>query len=146
MNKMRTSQKGIDFIIQKEGVKLYPYLDIAGKMTIGIGHLIKPNETFESKISMQTAEQLLKDDLKSAENTINKYVKVEIDQEQFDALCSLCFNIGNNAFINSTLLKLLNQGDILKAANEFLRWIFVNKKKSPGLLARRKDEVTMFLS
>lgn len=143
---MHINQKGIEFIKQKEGVKLSAYPDIANKMTIGIGHLIKSDEKIPNEITMEKAEQLLRDDLMIVENAINKYVKIDLDQEQFNSLCSLIFNIGVNAFVNSTLLKLLNKNEILKTADEFLKWSHVNGKVSPGLLARRKDEAALFLS
>ena len=143
---MHINQKGIEFIKQKEGVKLSAYPDVGNKMTIGIGHLIKPDEKIPNEITMEKAEQLLRDDLTIVENAINKYVKVDLDQEQFNSLCSLVFNIGINAFINSTLLKLLNKNEILKTADEFLKWSHVNGKVSPGLLVRRKDEAALFLS
>ena len=143
---MRISEKGIDFIKQKEGCSLKAYLDIGGKLTIGVGHLIVKGENIPNEVTSEQADDLLKKDLKIVEDAINKYVKVKIDQEQFDALCSLIFNIGITAFIGSTLLKELNKDNILKAASEFMKWIYVNKKISPGLLARRKDEVAMFIS
>ena len=143
---MHISQKGIDFIKQKEGCSLKKYLDIGGKPTIGVGHLITEKENIANEITNEQAEELLRKDLKVVEDAINKYVKVSIDQEQFDALCSLIFNIGVGAFISSTLLKELNNNNILKAADQFLRWIYVNKKISPGLLARRQSEVDLFLS
>lgn len=143
---MRISQKGIDFLKQKEGILLTPYRDAGGKMTIGIGHLIRPSEYFPSMITVEKAEEILKSDLSSVEATVNEYVEKRLDQNQFDALCSLCFNIGISAFINSTLVKLLNQDRILKAASEFTKWDNINGHESPGLLARRKDEAALFLS
>jgi len=143
---MRINQEGIDFIKKKEGIRLSAYADTGGKMTIGYGHLIKPGETFPAKITLEKAEEILRKDLVSVEQTINKCVERRIDQNQFNALCSLCFNIGNNAFAKSTLVKLLNEDKILKTAQEFMKWDYVNGKESPGLLARRKDESALFLS
>lgn len=143
---MRISEKGIDFIKQKEGCSLKVYLDVGGKPTIGVGHLIIKGESIPSEITDEQAEELLRVDLKVAEDAINRHVKVPLDQDQFDALCSLIFNIGVGAFIRSTLLKELNKNNILKAASEFLRWVYVGKKISPGLVARRKDEVALFIS
>lgn len=143
---MRISQKGINFIKQKEGCSLKVYMDIGGKPTIGVGHLITENENIPKEITNEQAEELLRKDLKVVEDAINKHVKVKIDQEQFDALCSFVFNVGVSAFVSSTLLKELNNNNILKAADQFLKWIYVNKKTSPGLLARRQKEVDLFLS
>jgi len=83
------------------------YLCPAKKPTIGYGHVVLPGETF-TRITEEQADQLLRKDVGIAENCINNYVKVTLSQNQFDALASLIFNIGINAFINSTMLKELN--------------------------------------
>jgi lysozyme len=143
---MRISQNGVEFIKQKEGIKLTEYLDVAGKPTIGVGHLIRPNEKFPHLLTMDQVDSLLRDDLSRIEAVINEYVEVKIDQNQFDALCSLTFNIGTSAFMTSTFLKLLNEGHILKSADAMLHWDHVGKMESPGLLQRRRDEAKLFLS
>ena len=143
---MRISQNGVEFIKQKEGIKLTEYLDVAGKPTIGVGHLIRPGEKFPHLLNMDKVDSLLRDDLSRIEAVVNEYVEVKIDQNQFDALCSLTFNIGTSAFITSTFLKLLNEGHILKSADAMLHWDHVGKMESPGLLQRRKDEAKLFLS
>lgn len=143
---MRISQNGVEFIKQKEGIKLTEYLDVAGKPTIGVGHLIRPGEKFPHLLTMDQVDSLLRDDLSRIEAVVNEYVEVKIDQNQFDALCSLTFNIGTSAFITSTFLKLLNEGHILKSADAMLHWDHVGKMESPGLLQRRKDEAKLFLS
>jgi lysozyme len=63
----------------------------------------------------------------------------------FDALVSLAFNVGLHNLKSSTLLKLLNRGEHLKAAAEFTRWSFANGLQMPGLLRRRRAEAEMFL-
>jgi lysozyme len=143
---MRISQNGVEFIKQKEGIKLTEYLDVAGKPTIGVGHLIRPGEKFPHLLTMDQVDSLLRDDLSRIEAVVNEYVEVKIDQNQFDALCSLTFNIGTSAFITSTFLKLLNEGHILKSADAMLHWDHVGKMESPGLLQRRRDEAKLFLS
>lgn len=143
---MHVSENGINFLKQKEGILLTPYRDAGGKMTIGVGHLVRPGEYFPSLITIDRAEQLLKEDLSVVEAVVNEYVEHRLDQNQFDALCSLCFNIGTSAFIKSTLVKLLNENSILKAAQEFLKWDHIDGQVSYGLLARRKAEAALFLA
>lgn len=141
---MKTSQEGIDLIKSHESLRLEKYLCPAKKWTIGYGHVILPNENYEV-ISEQIAEDLLKDDLKIAESAVTRFVKVKLNQYQFDALVSFIFNIGVSAFSQSTLLKVLNSGLYPEAAQQFLRW---NKSKGivlNGLVKRRKEESNLFL-
>lgn len=104
---MKASQKAIDLIKNSEGLRITPYPDKGGRLTIGYGHLIKDGETFPN-FDKVVASNLLQDDIKIAEQCINESVKVPINQNQFDALVSFCYNIGCGAFKNSTMLKLLN--------------------------------------
>lgn len=83
-------------------------------------------------------------DLKKFENTVNDVVKVPINQNQFDALLSLAYNIGSTAFKNSTLVKKLNAGDILGAADQFNVWVNAGGKRMQGLVNRRKAEKELF--
>ncbi len=141
---MKTGKNGIDLIKRCEGFSLKPYRDVAGHLTIGYGHRIKPGEILES-VTPEQAEALLKDDLATAENGVNRLVKADLSQNQFDALVSFCYNLGVTAFENSTLLRLLNRGDIDTAASQLSRWIYAGGKQQPGLIARRAAETTLFL-
>lgn len=140
---MKTSQKGIDLIKQFEGCRLSAYKCPAGVWTIGYGHTygVKAGQ----KISQKQADEFLKEDLKSFEAAVNKYVKVSLTQNQFDALVSFSFNVGSEALRTSTLLRLLNQGKYEEAAEQFDRWVFVSFKKLDGLVRRRKAEKELFL-
>ncbi len=144
----RTSAGGVEKIKQFEALRLSPYKDIAGKWTIGYGHLIKPNESYlmGGKITPQKADSLLRDDLKSAENAVNKWVTVPLTKNQMDSLVSLVFNIGEGNFKGSTLLRLINQKKYQQAASQFPRWVFAGGKQSVGLMARRAVEQNTFLS
>lgn len=106
-NQYKTSQQGINLISQHEGFSPLPYKDSAGLWTIGKGHKIKQGEQF-TEIPEEQADELMKQDLIPVENCINESVLAPISQNQFDALVSLAYNIGVNAFKNSTLLKILN--------------------------------------
>jgi hypothetical protein len=72
-------------------------------------------------------------------------VKVPLTQNQFDALVSLVYNIGQTAFSNSTLLKKLNAKDYQGAADQFLRWNKGGGKVMKGLVRRREAERALFL-
>lgn len=112
--------------------------------TIGYGHTagVRPGQV----VSHARAFQLLKADLRDAENAVNKLVRVPINQNRFDALVSLVFNIGVGNFKNSTLLHKLNARDYRGASAEFGRW---NKAGQPshvmdGLTIRRAAERRLF--
>ncbi len=72
-------------------------------------------------------------------------VTVPLNQNQFDALVSLTYNIGSGAFNNSTLLKKLNKGDYQGAADQFLVWNKAGGKVMKGLVRRREAEQALFL-
>ncbi|REF27770.1 lysozyme [Xenorhabdus cabanillasii] len=144
---MEISENGINKIKSYEGLRLKAYPDPATGVepwTIGYGHTkgVVPGQV----ITKQQAEVLLREDLNPIYAVLGQCVKVPLTQGQFDALCSLIFNVGIGNFIHSTLLKKLNQGDYQEAAQEFLKWDKVNGNKLPALFARRKSEQGMFLS
>jgi lysozyme len=102
------------------------------------------------KITEAQSDEILARDLEAVEKDVNEAVKVPINQNQFDALASLHFNIGPGSFRSSTLLKKLNAKDYAGAADQFLVWNkgTINGKKVAinGLTIRRKDERAQFLS
>lgn len=140
---MRVSQSGINKIKQHEALSLVPYRDVAGYWTIGYGHKLKPGEWWD-QISESFAEQLLRQDLAIAEQAVNDRVTVPLSQGQYDALVSFVFNVGVQAFADSTLLSMLNRGDYQGAANQLLRWKYAGGDVVAGLLARREREKALF--
>ena len=140
---MNISTNGIELIKQFEGCRLKAYKCPAGIWTIGYGHTsgVKEGQT----ITRAEAEQLLKEDLARFERVINNIVKIEINQNQFDALVSFSYNLGVGALNNSTLLRLLNKGDYNGAAEQFNRWVYAGGKKLTGLVKRRTAEKELFL-
>ena len=149
---MKTSARGIDLIKQLEGFSAKAYRCPAGKLTIGYGHVLTPSplegEGWGEGYTMSgsQAEALLSLDIERVESAIARLVRVPLSQNKFDALISLIYNIGIGAFSRSILLKKLNKGNFSAAADEFDRWIYVNKAISAGLQSRRKFEKTLFIS
>jgi lysozyme len=139
---------GLDFLCHQEGFRPYPYLDSAGKPTIGYGHLIRAGETFDV-INQDKALLLLRIDLERIAKPVAEALHVELKPYQADALLSLAYNVGGEAVANSTLMKCLNARNIGLAFDQFLRWnkITVDGKKivSKGLSARRARERRLFL-
>lgn len=142
---MQTSQRGIDLIKAFEGVRLTAYPDPATggePWTIGFGHTggVRPGQT----ITAERAEEVLREDLHQFEAAVNELVKVRLCQHQFDALVALVFNIGPQAFSDSTLLRLLNFGMYDDAALQFQRWTRSGGKVMAGLARRRMAERKLF--
>ncbi len=145
---MKTSQVGIELISSFEDTKLQAYDDGVGVWTIGIGTTIYPNGNKVKKgdkCTLEQAKEYFAHDLKRFEASINNLVKVPLSQNQFDALVSLTYNIGQTAFGNSTLLKKLNAKDYQGAADQFLRWNKGGGKVMKGLVRRREAERALFL-
>ena len=80
-----------------------------------------------------------------AEDAVTRLVVTQLSQKGFDALVSFTYNVGINAFRNSTLLRKLNLGKVEEAAEEFSRWNKARGKVLPGLVKRRAQEKEMFL-
>jgi lysozyme len=142
-NIMAIAESTIDYIIKEEGFKNKAYKDSKGLLTIGVGHLIKTDEDhlLTATLSDQEVKDLLKSDLKWCSEAVETSVRVPLTQRQFDALYSLCFNIGETNFKKSTVVKRLNQNDYKGAADAILMW-----NKPAVLEKRRKRERDLFLA
>lgn len=145
---MKISDSGLAALKREEGCKLTAYTDSRGVWTIGTGHTGKVDGITVHKgmtITQNTADRLLLDDLSWVERCIAERVTVPLNQNQYDALCSLIFNIGANAFIGSSVRRYLNAGNYTAAADAFLKWSRAGS--NPTILApRRGRERAMFLS
>jgi len=141
-NLMAIAESTLAFIEKEEGVRNSAYRDSKGLLTIGVGHLIKANEQhlINATLSDQEVKELLKSDLRWCSEAVESSVRVPLAQHQFDALYSLCFNIGETNFKKSTVLKKINQNDLKGAADAILMW-----NKPPVLKKRRERERALFL-
>jgi lysozyme len=151
---LSVSAKGRQFITEHEGEVLYVYLDPIGLPTVGVGHLVEPEERSQypvgRKITKAHSQELLSRDLRKFEAGVRAAVRWPVNQNQFDALVSLAFNIGLANFKKSSVVRHLNVPDKEKAANAFLAWNKARKDGKlvvlPGLVRRRKEERALFLS
>ena len=132
----------VSLIRQWEGLRLEAYQDPVGVWTIGYGH------TFTARAGMRIteaeAEELLWGDIQWVETAINRNVVVPLTQNQYDALASWVFNLGEPNLKKSTLLRKLNNADYKGAAQEFLRWNKMNGETLDGLTRRRESEYTLW--
>jgi lysozyme len=146
------SPAGVALVKQFEGLRLAAYPDPGSggdPWTIGYGTTIYPSGDKVQRgdtITAEQAEEYLRHDLRKFESAVSRAVLAPVSQEQFDALVSLTYNIGEGAFGRSTLLRKLNAGDASGAAEEFLRWVNAGGKPMAGLRRRREAERAMFLA
>ena len=147
---MKTSQAGINLITEFEGCKLEAYLDSVKVPTIGYGSTRYVNGTsvkLGDVITLKGAKDLFTSTLPKYETSVNSLVKSTINQNQFDALVSFCYNLGALALSGSTLLKKvnLNPNDI-SIEQEFNKWVFAGSQKLEGLIKRRQSEANLYFS
>ena len=141
-NIMAIAKSTLDFITKEEGARNKAYKDSKGLPTIGVGHLIKADESYllNATLTDEQVNDLLRSDLKWCSDAVESSVKVALTQPQFDALYSLCFNIGETNFKKSTVVKKINANDMQGAADAILMW-----NKPAVLEGRRKRERALFL-
>jgi lysozyme len=146
---MKTSDKGIAFIAQWEGFSPTAYMDDHDGWTIGYGHLIKPSENhlINATLTKEQALALKKQDVGIAEAAIRGQVSAPLNQNQFDALVSLIYNIGSGQFSGSTVKRRINSYDTKENITEaWQRWNKDDGKVVQGLINRRKAETDLFNS
>lgn len=150
---MQISAAGINQIKKHEGLRLKSYYDAVGKPTIGYGNTFYENGKpvrMGEVISMARAESLLRFIVdKSFSPVVSNLVTSDINQNQFDALVSFAYNVGNAALASSTLLKKVNAKPADPSIEqEFLKWdkgtVKGKKVVLPGLSKRRKDEWNLY--
>lgn len=144
-SQFRTSSAGLQLIKSFEGLRLTAYQDLVGVWTIGYGHT-GPDVRPGLMITQEQANTLLAADLAGFEQGVAKLVTLLLNQHQFDALVSFSYNLGLGNLQNSTLLRLLNAGEVAAAAEQFLRWDKAGGKQVAGLISRRNAERNLFLT
>lgn len=145
---MKVSQGGIDLIKHFEGLalKAYPDPGTGGEpYTIGYGHTggVRPGQA----ITAEQAEKFLIKDLERFERAVEDLITVPLAQEEFDALVSFTFNVGEGALRDSTLRKRLNAGGGPEVFEQELpKWNKGGNGVMPGLVRRRAAEVKLATS
>lgn len=135
---MKTSDQGIQLIVEREGKRNKAYRDSVGVWTIGVGHT--GPEVHQGLVwTDEQVSEALRKDLERFEDAVNFAVTPEMPQHAFDALVSFAFNVGEQAFKTSTLVKRINAGDWIGAASQFDRWHI-----PPEITSRRNGEREQF--
>ena len=143
MQNFRYSDAGLSLTKTFEGLRLAAYRDAGGVWTIGYGHTGADVQADRSVTALE-AEVLLRTDLRSAIDCVNRAVMAPLEQFHFDALVDFCFNAGSGSFVRSDLLRKVNAKDYGAAAAQFAQWVHINQQVVPGLVRRRAAEAAMF--
>ena len=158
---MKISARGIQLIKHWEGVRYRPYICSARLHTIGVGHVLYPDQgrlpldqrdayplkAEDNRVfSGAEVDGILSADLRRFEVGVAKLFPVGLTQGQNDALVSFSFNLGLGGVQRSTLRQKVLRGEIEEAADEFLKFTRGGGKILPGLVKRRQDERSLFLS
>jgi len=158
---MNVSPKTIEMIKHHEGVRFKPYQCPAKLWTIGVGHVLYPNQgkmPIDQRGGFQLAQEdnrsfskdevnaILRADLARFEKGVATYCPVPLTQGQFDALVSFSFNVGLGTLQRSTMRQKVLRGDMEGAAEELLKYCMAGGKVLRGLQNRRIDERALFLS
>ncbi|CAB4150605.1 COG3772 Phage-related lysozyme (muraminidase) [uncultured Caudovirales phage] len=157
---MNVSARCIEVIKHHEGVRYRPYRCPAKLWTIGVGHVMYPDQ---AKLPMpermnlalhpeddriwtkEEVDAILANDLQRFERGVTQYCGI-LAQGKFDAIVCFAFNLGLGTLQRSTLRQKILRRDYEAAAAEFLKFTKAGGKVLPGLVKRRGDERTMFLS
>ena len=145
----KIGKKGLDIIKSFEGLKLKPYLCPANVPTLGFGSTFYENGKKVTMLDVTITEErgleLLKHTLVKFEQYVDSYCRDDINQHQFDALVSFCYNLGPSNLKSSTLLKKVNTNpNDPTIKDEFGKWTKGGGKILPGLVKRRKSESELY--
>lgn len=150
---MKTSANGIALIQSFEGCRLKSYRDSAGILTIGWGTTEAAGlgpVVAGMTITQEQADTMFVISLAPYEAAVMKALTRSPNQNQFDAMVSLVYNIGPNAFKGSSVVKRFNAGMTAPAAAAFRMWtkatVGGEKITLGGLVARRDAEAKLFLT
>ena len=158
---MNVSPLAIDMVKHHEGVRNKPYRCPARLWTIGVGHVMYPDQAKlpldkrdnvmlkpedDRQFTQEEVDAILRHDLNRFERGVEQFCPGNLSQGQFDALVSFSFNLGLGTLQRSTLRQKLLRGDTEGAAEEFLKYCMAGGKILKGLQNRRRDERALFLS
>ena len=140
---MTTSNQGKNLIKEAEGLRLEAYLCPAKVPTIGWGHT--KGVKLGQHITVLQAEDMLVEDIAPIERLLNG-LKINFRQEQFDALVSWIFNLGEGKFKGSTMYKrIVGNAKDEEITDQMVKWINAAGRPLPGLMKRRVAEANLFL-
>lgn len=140
---MKLSPRGSQVLIDREGVMLTAYQDSVGVWTIGVGHTSAagPPDVYPGmEITMAEAWRIFADDNDLFENVVNDAIEVPMEQHEYDAFVSICFNLGETQFRGATFVKSFNHGAPREqVTNEILLWDIPSE-----IIPRRQGEAVQY--
>ena len=149
---MNISKEGVVELASYECLCLKPYLDSGGVKTVGVGSTVSDIKdlaawSWDKEISIEEAVRIYQLGLAKYVSAVNKALTREVDQTLFDALVSICYNIGTGGMSKSTFIKRVNAGDSLeRIVSAMALWNKDNGKLIKGLVNRRKKEADLILT
>jgi GH24 family phage-related lysozyme (muramidase) len=159
---MRMRDAALQVLMSFEDVRLMPYTDAVGIWTIGIGHVMVPNQNypgvkkeangrFYGAITRDFCLSLFRTDIRKFEDAVNHALKVVVTQPEFEACVMMAFNTGAEGFHGTTLCNRINASGgnhsiIRLAVTEFLRWNHAGGRVLEGLTIRCILEAAHFLN
>jgi lysozyme len=143
---MQISENGVNLVKHFEGFQATAYLCPANVPTIGYGHTksVMRSDVGKETITEPTALEMLAEDLAEFAQQVDAAVKVPLNQDQFDALCSFTYNLGAQTLRSSTLLSRLNSGAYDAVPDQLMRWTHGGGKVLQGLVRRRTAEAKLW--
>lgn len=158
---MKVSDQARLMIRHHEGVRTRPYRCPASLWTVGVGHLLYPEQaklpvaerlqflllSEDNRVwTLPEVDALLASDLLRFERGVTRLCPVGFNhQGQFDALVSFAFNVGLGNLQRSSLRMKHNRGQFEEAAEEFMKWTKAGGKVLRGLVNRRNDEQMLYV-
>lgn len=168
---MKVSPELLSMLKHHEGVRHRPYLCPASLWTVGVGHVLYPEQAKLPMVrTVENADKMLRKEFSLRPEDNRVWTAAEVDdllakdlmrfergvarlcpnsvgnQGRFEALVSFSFNVGLGNLQRSGLRMKNNRAEFDEAAEEFMKWTKGGGKVLPGLLKRRRDERALYLS
>lgn len=149
---LHISKAGEDIIKEFESLQLKAYIDTKDKhgepiYAIGWGHAGKIGDkkiTADTIITEEEAEKLFLEDMKIYENKVKQYITVPLNQNQFDALVCMAYNVSTAHFLEMIAHSEINKGIFDKVGDAMMHYNVANGRILKGLTRRRKLEANLF--
>lgn len=157
---MNVSPKAVAMIKHHEGVRQRPYRCPAKLWTVGVGHVLYPDqakipldqrdgyplrEGDNRVFSMEEVDGILRSDLDRFERGVVTLCGPNLSQGEFDACVSFAFNVGLGTLQRSTFRQKVLRGEKEAAVASLLQYCKAGGKELPGLVKRRKDEAALYM-